>query len=82
MIAVSKERKKEVLTMSKNKYMEQKLTIYFGDDEAISKLDKAYKEYQDKYRGLAVSRNRFFGALIVEGIQAFMEDESIGWAYV
>lgn len=61
---------------------DQKLTIYFGRKDTISQLDKAYEAYKNQFKGLAVSRNRFFGALIVEGIQAYMEDESIGWAYV
>ena len=61
---------------------DQKLTIYFGRKDTIHQLDEAYEAYREQFKGLAVSRNRFFGALIVEGIQAFMKDESIGWAYV
>ena len=61
---------------------DKKLTIYFGRTDTIHQLDKAYEAYKEQYKGLAVSRNRFFGALIVEGIGAYMKDESIGWAYV
>ena len=60
----------------------QKLTIYFGREDAVERLEEAYKAYQDAYKGLAVSRNRFYGALIVEGIESYMKDNSIGWAYV
>jgi hypothetical protein len=61
---------------------DKKLTIYFGKRDTIQQLDNAYEAYKEQYQGLAVSRNRFFGALIVEGIGAYMKDESIGWAYV
>lgn len=60
----------------------QKLTIYFGQGDAVERLNEAYKAYQEAYKGLAVSRNRFYGALIVEGIESYMKDNSIGWAYV
>ena len=70
------------MTMKTKRSDKQKLTIYFGREDAIERFEEAYKAYEGAYKGLAVSRNRFYGALIVEGIEAYMKDHSIGWAYV
>jgi hypothetical protein len=57
----------------------KKLTIYFSNSEAIEKLTKAYEAYVRKYDGLATTKNRFLGALLLEGITHYMKDNSIAW---
>jgi len=57
----------------------QKLTIYFNKSETLKILSEAYQAYVKKYDGLATTKNRFLGALLVEGINKYMKDNSIAW---
>ena len=57
----------------------QKLTIYFSKAETLKMLNEAYDKYLDKYDGLATTKNRFLGALLIEGINHYMQDNSIAW---
>ena len=57
----------------------QKLTIYFSKPETLRVLSEAYDAYVGEYDGLATTKNRFLGALLIEGINTYMQDNSIAW---
>ena len=58
---------------------QQRLTLYFSNEETSIQLDEAYAAYVAKYQGLATTKNRFLTALLIEGITHYAKDNSIAW---